>query len=136
MEHIFQVSNLLVLPFWVLFVFFPKIRMTQTLVQNRIPTLAIALIYSVCVIPVIPEILPALLRPELRPIQSLLATPEGTTLIWIHVLAFDLLAATWILEEDHKAKRPRWLTSLNLVMTLLFGPLGYLLHQVKKWALK
>lgn len=136
MDILFQLSNAFVLPFWIAFIFFPRSKWTQTLLHHRLPTLALALIYSVLVIPSIPEILPYLIKPELSPIQTLLATPSGTTLIWIHVLAFDLLAATWILEEDTKAKRPALLTSVNLLLTLLFGPLGYALHLAKRRLIK
>lgn len=136
MLNLFAFSNMAVLPFWLMLILFPNRKPTRWLIETKAPVIAIAAIYSIVIAPQIPTILPLVARPELGPIQGLLATPEGTTLVWIHLLAFDLLAALSILEEDRKAKRTQWITSLNLVCTLMFGPLGYLLHVIKKRILK
>lgn len=45
---------------------------------------------------------------------------------WVHYLAFDLLVGTWIAERADALGVSRWLQAPVLVLTFLFGPLGWL----------
>ncbi|MBK8019646.1 MAG: DUF4281 domain-containing protein [Betaproteobacteria bacterium] len=44
---------------------------------------------------------------------------------WIHYLAFDLLVGTWEREEARRIGLAQWVLVPCLVLTFLFGPLGW-----------
>ena len=46
---------------------------------------------------------------------------------WVHYLCFDLLVGTWEREEAIAIGLPRWLLLPCLVLTFMFGPVGFLL---------
>ncbi len=49
---------------------------------------------------------------------------------WVHYLAFDLILGAWILRRSQADGIPHALTVPVLILTFLFGPLGYLTHLV------
>lgn len=46
---------------------------------------------------------------------------------WVHYLAFDLLVGVWEREEARRIGLPPWLLLPCLLLTFLFGPLGWLI---------
>lgn len=55
---------------------------------------------------------------------------------WVHYLAFDLLVGSWIARELMMRGFPRLVLVVLLPLTFLFGPIGYLVWQLAKIALK
>lgn len=51
---------------------------------------------------------------------------------WVHYLAFDLFLGNWILRRAQEASIPHWLMVPVLLLTFLFGPVGYLAYLVLK----
>jgi hypothetical protein len=44
----------------------------------------------------------------------------------IHYAAFDLLVGRWILNDSKKENIKHWFVAPCLVLTMMFGPLGFL----------
>ena len=51
---------------------------------------------------------------------------------WLHYLAFDLFMGAWIVREARKASISHWFIIPILPMTLLFGPIGFVLFLALK----
>ena len=49
---------------------------------------------------------------------------------WVHYLAIDLLAGTWIKKNSFRHGINHWLVILCLLLTLCFGPLGVLVYLI------
>jgi ABA4-like protein len=128
MEEVFKLSNLLVAPFWVLMILLPRWRFTERVMRSPWVALGPALLYAVLMTPRLLALAPALLRPELQTIAALLGTPEGATIAWAHFLAFDLFVGRWVYLDARGRGVSAWFTSPVLFLTLLAGPLGFLLH--------
>lgn len=47
---------------------------------------------------------------------------------WVHYLAFDLFLGNWILRRSQAQTIPHWLMVPVLLLTFLFGPIGYLTY--------
>jgi hypothetical protein len=47
---------------------------------------------------------------------------------WVHYLAFDLFLGSWILRRSQGEAIPHWLMVPVLLLTFLFGPVGYLTY--------
>ena len=128
MEIVFKLSNLLVFPFWALMLFAPRWRRTERVMRSPWVSAAPALLYALLIWPHLPEHAPALLRPELGEIAALLGSRAGATISWTHFLAFDLFVGRWIYLDGRHRGVSAWLLTPVLFLTLLFGPLGLLLH--------
>jgi hypothetical protein len=129
-DLVFQLSSLLVMPFWLLMVFLPTWRWTQRIIVSPWIAAPAALLYALLIVPMMAAALPALMNPELANISSLLGTPEGATVGWIHFLAFDLFVGRWVYLDGRRLGLSAWLVSPILLAVLMFGPLGLLIYLV------
>jgi hypothetical protein len=130
MELVFQLSSLLVMPFWLLMVLLPTWRWTQRIMASVWIVAPAALLYTVLIIPMMATALPGLMNLELATIAEMLGTPAGATVGWIHFLAFDLFVGRWVYLDSRGLGLSAWIISPILLMVLMFGPLGLLLYLV------
>lgn len=128
MTQIFDLSFLLVAPFWLLMILAPRLGFTRRVIASPLIAIGPALIYLALVLPDIATILPLVARPSLEAVAELLGTPRGATIGWQHFLAFDLLVARMIYLDAEPRGVPQWQLAPVLLLTLLLGPVGYLLH--------
>ena len=63
---------------------------------------------------------------SLADVASLFAHPGLLLAGWVHYLAFDLLIGLWEREEARRIGLSRWLLAPCLILTFLFGPIGWL----------
>jgi hypothetical protein len=130
MNEIFQLSNLLVIPWWILMIVAPRWHRTSHIMNSSLIFMPIALMYSILVLPNFVALLPELANPQLMAISALLSTPSGATVAWIHFLAFDLFVGRWIYQDSNTLALPRWIQSTCLLMTFMAGPFGWLSYMV------
>src|SRR5215475_9734399 len=130
MDTLFKISNLLVLPFWALMIAAPRWGWTRRIIRSPFVIAAPAGVYLALVVPRLSEIWPAVARPTLGGIAVLLGSHAGATIAWFHFLAFDLFVGRWIYLEAQQRRMSAWLVSPVLFLTLMIGPVGFLLYLV------
>jgi hypothetical protein len=135
MERIFGLSGLLVLPLWLLIIAVPDWRVTNRIMRSPWVSAAPALLYLLLVSPRFGEIFLAVLSPRFAEIQALLGSPAGTTIAWAHFLAFDLFVGRWIYLDARERKFSALIVSPILFLTLMLGPIGFLLYLVVRVAM-
>ena len=59
-------------------------------------------------------------------VQALFSSRRALAAGWVHYLAFDLFVGVWIAERAAALKLPHWQVLPLLLLTFLFGPVGYL----------
>ena len=128
METIFQLSNLLIMPFWLLMILLPHWHWTQRIMASLWTVVPASLLYAILVMPNLLAFVGDLANPTLPGIVALLGSPNGAVIGWIHFLAFDLFVGRWIFLDSRQHSLSAWLVSPTLLLTLLFGPLGLLLY--------
>jgi hypothetical protein len=128
METIFSLSNLLVLPFWLLMIALPHWRWTRRIVQSPLIVAGPAVLYLLLALPRLGEIVPALASPTLAAVAGLLGAPAGATLGWTHFLAFDLFVGRWAYLDSRERAISAWVMAPILFMILMLGPIGLLLY--------
>lgn len=133
MSMLFELSNLLVIPFWLVMILLPKWSWTLKIMRSHAVVVPIAVLYSVLVVPNLATILPDLANPTLPVVQQLLSSDAGATTAWIHFLAFDLWTGRWAFLDAQEVALPVWLTSLLLACIFMVGPFGLLLYVVVRW---
>ena len=128
MNAIFLAATIGVGPFWFLMALRPHAAVTHRLMRTPWPVIGIGLVYASLVLPNVGAILETLLSPTLAAISASLATPEGSLAVWLHVLAFDLLAGRFIWLDGLSRGVGAPLRIASLTLALMFGPIGLLLH--------
>lgn len=136
METIFQLSNLLVVPFWLLIILLPQWRQTQRIAASPFIVAPAALLYAALVLPALGSLLPLLANPQLDSIAALLGTPAGATIAWAHFLAFDLFAGRWAYLDSRQRGLSAWLVSPVLFLIFMVGPLGLLAYLLARTLLR
>jgi len=66
-------------------------------------------------------------------VVSLLGSPAGASIAWVHFLAFDLFVGRWIYLDSQERRVSAWLMAPVLFLTLMLGPAGLLLYLVVRF---
>lgn len=132
---VFELSNLLVLPFWILMMLLPHWSVTRRIMACPWVAVPPALLYLATIVPVAGMVLPEVMNPVQARIMSLLGTPAGTTLAWTHFVAFDLFVGQWIYNDSRDRRHSALWVSPVLLLTLLVGPIGFLSYLIVRTAL-
>jgi Domain of unknown function (DUF4281) len=127
-ERLFSISNLLVLPFWLLMIALPHWRWTHRLLASPLVAVPPVIVYAAVVLPRLREILAAVVNPSLPDISRLLGTPTGATAAWAHFLAFDLFVGRWAYLDSRERAISAWIMAPVLFLILMLGPLGFVLY--------
>ena len=130
MSLLFRLSSLMVLPLWALMILLPRWRWTERIMRSALVSAAPALLYAALVLPRLGAIWPAIARPTLPGIATLLGSPEGATIAWVHFLAFDLFIGRWIYLDSQERDLSPLLMAPVLFLTFMLGPLGFLIYLV------
>lgn len=128
MATVFTASFLLVAPFWLLMILLPTWRVSERVLRSPWVVAPAALLYAVLVLPRLVPVLAAVGNPDLAGVMALLATPAGTTVAWVHFLAFDLFVGRWVYLDSRARGLSPLLVSPLLLVVLMLGPLGLALY--------
>ena len=104
--------------------------MARRILWSPLVILPPALLYGALVLPRLAEVFTAVSSPTLAGIAALLGTPAGATIAWAHFLAFDLFVGRWIYLDRRERGISALLIAPVLFLTLMLGPLGFLLYLV------
>jgi hypothetical protein len=69
---------------------------------------------------------------SLKGIISLFKSPRVILAGWVHFLAFDLMVALWIHSDAGPLAISHWWLIPIYLLTLMFGPAGWLVYLVVK----
>lgn len=133
-HQLFALSNTVILPFWLLYVFAPRWRWTQWLAARHIGPALLAIVYGVLIGPMIGT----LLVPEAPNLDKLMGmfSTRLMVILWLHLLALDLLAGEWMTLDALARRMPHWLSGICKYLTLMMGPLGVMVYLLvrNRWA--
>lgn len=130
-SDIFNIANLVVLPFWVMMIILPKWKVTQRVMESYIPFVPLALTYVyLFVVSITPENAQALSNPQLADIARFFADEKAAATGWIHFLVMDLFVGRYIYLEGQKTGV--W-TIHSIALCLFAGPMGLLSHILTYW---
>jgi hypothetical protein len=131
-DTIFQVINSFVLLGWILLFFAPKWKHTLFLVRTAV-IIPISLVYAVLVFTGLPQFDPNSFS-TLGGVKALFADESAVVAGWAHYLVFDLFVGSYIVQRGISTQTPRWMYTLCLPFTFMFGPLGLLLFGIMQFA--
>lgn len=134
-ETIFTLANFWPIPFWLILAFAPRKEVVAQLVLFG-GIAPLALTYAV----LLPSIMFGIIDPsgpvggetpdftQLSGVMALFDSKGGATIGWIHYLAFDLLTGLWTARNADRYGIARWIQLPILFLTLMAGPLGFLIY--------
>jgi hypothetical protein len=127
-EQIFSVANFLSVLCWILLAVLPNRRWVTDVVTGKAAPALFAVAYIAIVIAVFPRVEGSF--STLAGVAQLFANPWLLLAGWLHYLAFDLLIGTWEARDSVERGVPRWLLVPCLFLTLMFGPMGWLIYML------
>jgi len=131
-SSIFSFGNTFVLFGWILLIFVPKWKYTQIIILNGIVVL-FAVLYTYVFSKDIGNFDPNSFS-TLENVKVLFQNDNAVAAGWLHYLAFDLFVGAYVVKESQKLGISRWIYTLILPFTFMFGPVGYLLFFITKTA--
>lgn len=127
-SDLFVVLNSLSLPAWLLLVILPKWRTTQSL--TLVPIFVFAVAYPLLMWSFVSrEGLDLSAFASLDGIARVFRNDVVLLAGWLHYLAFDLLAGRAMVQDSIAHQVPHLLVVPCLFLTLMAGPVGWLLYQ-------
>jgi hypothetical protein len=127
-EQIFSLSSLTVMPLWGAMIVLPGWRFTERVMRSPLSIVLPSALYAALVLPDAQAIFQAVSSPSLAGISQLLGSPQGATIGWVHFLAFDLFVGRWAYLDSRERSIHPLLMAPVLFMTLMLGPIGFLLY--------
>lgn len=125
-NELFSIANLIALGAWVLLAASPWLPAVATRITGSIVPATLAAVYAVVVaanwvgseggFSSLPDV------------AALFGNPWMLLAGWVHYLAFDLLVGNWEMRDATERGVPYALVLPCLVLTFLFGPVGWLLY--------
>jgi hypothetical protein len=125
-DALFSILNLIAMGGWILLIALPRLRVVANLITAAIVPGLFALAYA--------AILATKWGPgdggfsSLTGVAQLFANPWLLLAGWAHYLAFDLLVGSWEVRDARNRGIPHLLVVPCLLLTFLFGPVGWLLY--------
>lgn len=126
---VFQIVNTVVLPAWLILIFFPKKAWRNTVIYSF--AMAMSLVYAYYVASGLGE-LDMDAFSTLEGIKAMFTTDVAVLTGWVHYLVFDLLVGNWVLNNAQKHKINHYLIIPCLLLCFIFGPVGFLLYSIIK----
>ncbi|WP_353259636.1 ABA4-like family protein [Prochlorothrix hollandica] len=128
---LFDLSNLFVLPFWILMIVVPQRQFSRRILGSLIPFVVLVLLYLYFLSGSLnAETAQALSNPKLADIARFFGDEAAAATGWTHFLVMDLFVGRWIYWEGQRTGI--W-TRHSIALCLFAGPFGLLSHIVTQW---
>jgi hypothetical protein len=133
-ETLFSLASAAVLPGWALLVLVPRWKWTARLVGPVLIPALLSLLYLY----LLAARWAILARGfgSLATVRRLFDDPAVLLAGWVHYLAFDLFIGSWEVRDAQRLALPHLLVVPCLLLTLLFGPVGFLSYLVLRGSLR
>lgn len=129
-SQVFQIGNSAIILGWILLLAAPNWKLTQPIILKGVIVIY-AIVYSYLILKDIGDLKSDSFG-TLTSVKALFQNDNAVVAGWFHYLAFDLFVGAYIVREGIKTGMSRWLYSICLPFTLMFGPMGYLIFSVMK----
>ena len=133
-EMIYLWSNLGVLPFWFMLIFFPQSQISKVFIISIFPIFILGLVYTYLLYIMYLDGYEFLQNFKLymgfAEILNLFEKQLFLILFWVHFLAINLFCGGWIVNDSQLFNMNKFLVSLPLIITYLIGPVGIFFYWI------
>ena len=132
-EQIFSIANMLAVVGWLLILILPRWKGTRFVVLSGVLPLLLAVAYLILIMLFFGKADGGF--DSLASVMKLFTNEWAVLAGWIHYLAFDLFVGSWEVRDAQRNGISHFLVIPCLVLTFLFGPIGFLLYSVLRFFL-
>ena len=130
-ENIYYISNIGVIPCWLLLIFIPNHIITKFFVKSVIipfllSTAYILVSYQIYITENIFEVFNLYLG--LNELYALFSNEAFLLIFWLHFLSINLFVGSWIANDSRIYMISKFFVIISLVMTYLTGPVGLVFY--------
>ena len=130
-ENIYYISNIGVIPCWLLLIFSPSHIITKFFVKSLIiplllSTAYIFISYQIYMTENIFEIFN--LYMGINELYAIFSNEAFLLIFWLHFLSVNLFVGNWIANDGNVYMVPRFLIIISLVLTYFTGPVGLVFY--------
>ncbi|MGA8030108.1 MAG: ABA4-like family protein [Bryobacteraceae bacterium] len=122
-DSVFQLCSLVAMPGWLALIFVGRIKYVASVVCKFVIPGLLAAFYLGIVVTHWAGHQGGFA--SVQDVQKLFGDPCLLVAGWIHYLAFDLFLGAWQVRDAQYSNVPHWWTIPCLILTFLFGPLGF-----------
>lgn len=130
-EQIFSIANMLAIIGWLLILLLPRWKFTRYIVLSGAIPLLLAVAYLVLIVLFFGKAEGGF--DSLANVMKLFTNEWAVLAGWIHYLAFDLFVGSWEVRDAQRRGISHFLVIPCLVLTFLFGPIGFLLYSILRF---
>ncbi|SHE51229.1 protein of unknown function [Seinonella peptonophila] len=138
-NYLYTLASLAVF-FWLLLILLPKWSLTKWISSKLVFPFYLATLYTIGIISVVLDSGFGFVQNfnSADGVIHLLSNPQFALLCWIHILCFDQVIGHYIYQDNMKNRYlPLFIQSILLFITLMLGPLGFLIYGfvkgLRKW---
>lgn len=132
-ENIYMFANFGVIPFWLLLIFLPTVRLTKILVQSVIAPLLLGISYAFLSYKIYLEgnILDGFqLYQGLDGLYTVFSNETFLLIFWLHFLSLSLFIGSWIARDSERHMIPQIFSAISLAITYFTGPIGLIFYWI------
>jgi Domain of unknown function (DUF4281) len=130
-EKIFRIVNLIAIIPWLFMMVLPKTDITKTIINSHVFPLVLALVYAFYIFTTFGKSGGNFMT--LEGVEKLFSKREVLLAGWVHYLVFDLFVGAWEWRDALQNNISHWILAPCLVLTLMFGPVGFLIYFVVRY---
>jgi hypothetical protein len=123
-DAVFNLAFPVAVPFWFLMIFLPGWSWTKKIIGSPLMVVPNLIAYFIAVAPILPEFAKEMLNPDHAGVMAVIGTPAGISLVWAHLIAFDLFIGRWMYLDSRERKIHPLVMAPILVLTILLSPFG------------
>jgi prepilin signal peptidase PulO-like enzyme (type II secretory pathway) len=132
-EQIFSIANLIAMLSWIILAVAPRWILTRKIILSGAIPLLLSAAYLVLIVLFFGGAEGGF--DSLANVMKLFTNEWATLAGWIHYLAFDLFVGVWEVKDSQTRGISHWFVIPCLVLTFLFGPIGFLLYSILRFFL-
>lgn len=127
-EQIFWIANSLALLSWIVLLVAPRWKWTNKIILSGVIPLSLSVAYLILIVLFFGKADGGF--DSLANVMKLFTNEWAVLAGWIHYLAFDLFVGNWEVKDSQAKGISHWLVIPCLILTFLFGPIGFLLYSI------
>jgi hypothetical protein len=129
-SQIFSIAGSLAALQWLLLIILPQWKVTLWLIRYPLVPIMLSVVYCIYIAGFFS--IEGGGYNSLQQVRTIFANDSLLLAGWVHYLAFDLLIGFAIITSSLRRAISHWLVIPCLLLTFLFGPVGFLLYQIIK----
>lgn len=132
-DKIFSIANMIALLSWLVLLVAPRFAATRKIILSGAIPLLLSAAYLILIVLFFGKAEGGF--DSLANVMKLFTNEWSVLAGWIHYLAFDLFVGAWEVKDSQEKGISHWFVIPCLVLTFLFGPIGFLLYSVLRFFL-